>query len=83
MEPPSLEVGASSFLLNTVYFKGPEESALEKNRKCGCVYQRKKRGILNTLESRSLNSAEPGPASEKTTQIPPWEQAPQHKQTRQ
>lgn len=30
MEPPSLEVGASSFLLNTVYFKGPEESALEK-----------------------------------------------------
>lgn len=29
MEPPSLEVGGSSFLLNTVCFKRPEEPAIK------------------------------------------------------
>lgn len=33
MESPSLEMGGSSFLLNTVCFKRPEESALEKTGK--------------------------------------------------
>lgn len=68
---------------DTVCFEKPYESALEETGKVAmCNRGREEEAsILRRVDPQ--NSAEPGPASKKTTQIPPREQAPQNKQTSQ
>lgn len=90
LETESLEVGASSSLLLNAFCwatwnKPQPASGSLKNQLL--KKQGKWPGV--TEEASTLKrvdpqiSAEPSPASKKTTHIPPREQAPQNKQTRQ
>lgn len=83
LEPKSWEVGASSFLQNTsrsaTWNRTPSASRSLKNQ---LLMDRKRRPCVTEEEERKpqylrvgpQNSAESGPASRKTTQIPPREQ---------
>lgn len=83
LEPKSWEVGASSFLQNTsrwaTWNKTPSASRSLKNQ---LLMEQERRPCVTEEEERKpqylrvgpQNSAESGPASRKTTQIPPREQ---------